>query len=441
MNIFKRALINIGANKGKTLLLFVIFFTSMFAITMNNIVNETYDKLLEEAFPDGDVPLYVQPNFSMSVLGGAKGGWEEQKTITKEMYDEMANLDTVSRVEKSMNTYVNNVDFEMVEGAYDSSIAIQFADDQKSFELSEGVTYDFDPTTYATSERPIVLNDELLELNNLSVGDKITFDFSSSTYNSDGQMMSIDELKAVEYTIVGSYHFEPTPEMIAQEQKWAEEYNQEPDLSFAYYKMSAYMPIKNADELIQIIDENGGDSTQTVYTNYTIYVTELSQISKFKEEAKKIAGFELDIDVNYWLQSDTDFSALESILQARYTIERVFVLLIVVVGIMLVIIAIILIRGRRKEIGILIALGERRKNVYFQMVFEQILIMLVATFTAFPTATIALRRIANTYASVDLPLVISPLFISLLAGLAIVLVSTLIPAIYTMRVNPKKILL
>ncbi|WOO86475.1 ABC transporter permease [Mollicutes bacterium LVI A0039] len=445
MNIFKRALINIVANKGKTLLLLVIFLTSMFAITMTSIVNETYDKLLAEAFPNGDIPVEVIPAMPKSRLAAMRYDWSEEKKITQEMYDEIGKLPSISRVEERMSSFINLENYEVADNSTEKAATINFTNDVGSYTEESGYKLDYDTNLYSTEERAVIVSDEFLDNNNLSVGDKITLNLNPSSLISSGGLDDVDELKAMEYTVVGTFEFEPTQQMIDRENQWAEKYDYEPDLDFTYLENSFIMPTKNAEEIKTIAANNGADDSEgpsIITTTNLIYIKSLSELSDFKSEVKKITGFDVDVDVSF--ESDdpnTDFTALQSIIMARNTIQNVFIMLISVVVVMLIIIAIILVRGRRKEIGILVALGERRRNIYFQIVFEQTIVMVISTLVAFPIANIVIRQVANKFGAVQLPFVIAPLFIAIVAGFAIVIVSTLIPAIYTLRVNPKKILL
>lgn len=441
MNIFKRAVISVWANKGKTLLLFVMFLVTMLTFTSKFMVEGMYNSLLKEAFPDGRVPVEVWPEPERTTFGGRMYS-DESPTVTDEMYQEFTKLDSVAEADKDYYGTFFTTDYQF-ENSNITSAEVRFIDNIKETD-DDGYTYDYDADLYKSLENPIIVNDKFLDKNELSVGDKLTFNLNINEY-SDGET-DIEDFYEKEYVIVGTYSFEPTQEMIDQEMEWAEEYGGEPDLDFSYYYNTFFMPKEAARQIENKLIEEGYEVEDSIlWVSRTLFLKDAAEIKNFEKEVEKITGFGVDVSLNIYGQSQDEITDVqETVMQLSWTIMMInqfLTIIVVVVSILIMIIAIMLVRSRRKELGILIALGERRSKVYLQLVIEQLVVVLTTTIVSYPLVYILLKTYATNADIGDLPFVLLPILPTIGAGIVLVLFSTLIPAIYTLRLNPKKILL
>lgn len=439
MNKFERALIYVMANKGKSALVFIIFFVTMAAVSTGYLSKKMYDNTLEDTFADGTVPVYLNFAYPETMMGDLTNDWRNDANISNQNYYDIAELEQVdsSDISMSSNIYLEDLVLPDASRSYGlDALSVSYVDDPKdavSSYYSDAYTFDYDKDEYKGEENTIILNDQLLEVNDLKVGDTITLDMNSSYIDTE----PIEELNAVEFTIVGSYSVEPTQEMIDKEKSDAETYDYEPDLDFGYLYTDAYMPNKVGVDLINTYNQNGQNGDDAIWTNGTYNLTSLDVVDSFKADAEAITGF--PIKVQYSTDSDA-MEGLELIEYIKDFIKYFLVAGIVVVVVLLTVIITLFIRGRKKELGILVALGESKKNIFIQLVTEQAIILAAATILSYPICFITLQIAANKFAFSS-SFAIMPLIYSILTGIVIVALITIIPTIYTLRLKPKKILL
>lgn len=438
MNKFKRALIYVMANKGKTALVFIIFFVTMAAVSTGYISKKMYDNTLKDTFADGTVEVYLNPDYPDTMMEDLTYSWQNYMDLTSQNYYDIAELEQVDSSNIAMESSIDLGDFNLPDAVksdgYDS-LSVNYTDDPEGSITydKEAYTFDYDKEQYKGIDNPVILNDEMLEENDLEVGDTITLNMN--TIHSDTK--PIEELEALEFEVVGSYSVEPTDEMINREKEDAEKYNYEPDLSFAYLLTNVYMPRQVGADLIDAFNQNGQNGDNAIWTNGTFNLTSLGVADDFKADAEAITGFPLELEYSTDSEAMGGLSLIESI---KDFIRYFLVAGIIVVIVLLTVIITLFIRGRKKELGILVALGETKKNIFIQLVTEQAIILAIATIISYPICFIALQIAANKFAfSSSFSLL--PLIYSILTGIVIVALITIIPTIYTLRLKPKKILL
>lgn len=438
MNKFKRALIYVMSNKGKTALVFIIFFVTMAAVSTGFISKKMYDNTLQDTFADGTVPVYLQPDYPDTMMEDLTYDWNNNQNLSSQNYYDIADLEQVDSSDISMESDIDPGDLDMTDAAKSygtDTFSVTYTDDPEgSIDYGkEAYTFDYDKDVYRGEENTVILNSEVLEINDLEVGDTIALNVNAAY--SDTQ--PLEDLEAVEFTIAGSYSAEPTEDMIAREKEDAETYGYEPDLSFGYLYNEVFMPHQVGVDLIDVYDQSGQNGDNGIWTNGTFNLTSLDVADSFKANAEAITGFPLKLIYT----SDSDAAdGLYLIESIKEFIGYFLVAGIVVVVVLLTVIITLFIRGRKKELGILVALGETKKNIFIQLVTEQAIILATATVISYPICFIVLQIAANKFAFSS-SFSILPLIYSILTGVIIVSLITIIPTIYTLRLKPKKILL
>lgn len=433
MNLFKRGLVSTKANIGRTLLLSLIFITVMIAINAVVLAGAQYERIQKKLFSEGEVPVSVEMETPTSMLSSLTYNWEDYKEISPEQSAKLGELETVESVQKSAYQTVNTEDVKLEDGL-DEGIYVEYMDNL-SIE-DDAIKLNIDQAEYS-NKSGVVINDEVLESNGLSVGDMISINFNDPYGETD-----IEELKNIEVPIVGTFTVEITQEMIDQETQSAEQYGYEPDLSFSYYYSSVYMPMSYADMVSEIAISDGGEnSEQLIYFNYIYNLQSLDSVKQFKADAEEVIGVPLNVQIRPQEANEMVdiFYTFESY---KWLVLPIIKAVIAILSILLIVILTIIVRGRRKEIGILVALGEKRWKIYVQMLVEQLTLMVVATLISYPAVSLILVRIVTSLSGdAELDILVLPLLVSIGFGAILVFVATLIPAVYTMKVSPKKILL
>lgn len=314
---------------------------------------------------------------------------------------------------------------------------------QESFENGKSKIIDGKPITEQMKDQNVALMEKrLAELNNLKVGDKV-------------KVQSGDKKETLEVEIIGIY--ETNEQAMGQ---------QAPPIMDPANKL--YMPHSTMKKLE--IDQ-GISSIQVVY-----FLKDPQNIEAFKEEAKKS-----DIDFNYY-KLDAHDSLYKQMIGPIENISSTSQMIIYIVSIagaiILGLIIMLSIKARRKEMGILLSIGEKKWKLMAQFVVEVVCIAILAFGLSITTGAKISQFIGNNLLSSEIATAgeetntsqngtvmvagpggtvqnqkedpIDKINVSVTGedvgkmggiGLAIAILATLLPALSILRLNPKQILL
>ena len=314
---------------------------------------------------------------------------------------------------------------------------------QESFKNGKSKIIDGKPITEQMKDQNVALMEKrLAELNNLKVGDKV-------------KVQSGDKKETLEVEIIGIY--ETNEQAMGQ---------QAPPIMDPANKL--YMPHSTMKKLE--IDQ-GISSIQVVY-----FLKDPQNIEAFKEEAKKS-----DIDFNYY-KLDAHDSLYKQMIGPIENISSTSQMIIYIVSIagaiILGLIIMLSIKARRKEMGILLSIGEKKWKLMAQFVVEVVCIAILAFGLSITTGAKISQFIGNNLLSSEIATAgeetntpqngtvmvagpggtvqnqkedpIDKINVSVTGedvgkmggiGLAIAILATLLPALSILRLNPKQILL
>lgn len=214
---------------------------------------------------------------------------------------------------------------------------------QESFKNGKSKIIDGKPITEQMKDQNVALMEKrLAELNNLKVGDKVT-------------VQSGDKKETLEVEIIGIY--ETNEQAMGQ---------QAPPIMDPANKL--YMPHSTMKKLE--VDQ-GISSVQVVY-----FLNDPQYIDAFKKEAKKS-----NIDFNYY-KLDAHDSLYKQMIGPIENISSTSQMIIYIVSIagaiILGLIIMLSIKGRRKEMGILLSIGEKKWKLMAQFVIEVVCVAILA---------------------------------------------------------------
>ncbi|MCQ6567448.1 ABC transporter permease [Bacillus mycoides] len=473
MNFMKRAILSMKKRVGTSLILMVVFLIVtnlvLAGFTIQNASKKAadaarkklgadvtlsldFDKLGQQARETGEMPnppklntkeadqlaksKYVKDyNYITSTLGisdglklvGASEGEEEGKG--------KAGMAAVRGGSGSGTEIDMNSSF-MIEGVRKTAL-------QESFKNGKSKIIDGKPITEQMKDQNVALMEKrLAELNNLKVGDKV-------------KVQSGDKKETLEVEIIGIY--ETNEQAMGQ---------QAPPIMDPANKL--YMPHSTMKKLE--IDQ-GISSIQVVY-----FLKDPQNIEAFKEEAKKS-----DIDFNYY-KLDAHDSLYKQMIGPIENISSTSQMIIYIVSIagaiILGLIIMLSIKARRKEMGILLSIGEKKWKLMAQFVVEVVCIAILAFGLSITTGAKISQFIGNNLLSSEIATAgeetntsqngtvmvagpggtvqnqkedpIDKINVSVTGedvgkmggiGLAIAILATLLPALSILRLNPKQILL
>ncbi|PHA04303.1 ABC transporter permease [Bacillus wiedmannii] len=473
MNFMKRAILSMKKRIGTSLILMAVFLIVtnlvLSGFTIQNASKKAadaarkklgadvtlsldFDKLGQQARETGEMPNppklntkeadqlakskyvkdynYITSTFGISdglKLVGASEGEEEGKG--------KAGMAAVRGGSGSGTEIDMNSSF-MIEGVRKTAL-------QESFKNGKSKIIDGKPITEQMKDQNVALMEKrLAELNNLKVGDKV-------------KVQSGDKKETLEVEIIGIY--ETNEQAMGQ---------QAPPIMDPANKL--YMPHSTMKKLE--IDQ-GISSIQVVY-----FLKDPQNIEAFKEEAKKS-----DIDFNYY-KLDAHDSLYKQMIGPIENISSTSQMIIYIVSIagaiILGLIIMLSIKARRKEMGILLSIGEKKWKLMAQFVVEVVCIAILAFGLSITTGAKISQSIGNNLLSSEIATAgeetntsqngtvmvagpggtvqnqkedpIDKINVSVTGedvgkmggiGLAIAILATLLPALSILRLNPKQILL
>ncbi|WIG25116.1 ABC transporter permease [Bacillus toyonensis] len=473
MNFMKRAILSMKKRVGTSLILMTVFLIVtnlvLAGFTIQNASKKAadaarkklgadvtlsldFDKLGQQAQETGEMPNppklntkeadqlakskyvkdynYISNTFGISdglKLVGASEGEEEGKG--------KAGMAAVRGGSSSGTEIDMNASF-MIEGVRKTAL-------QESFKNGKSKIIDGKPITEQMKDQNVALMEKrLAELNNLKVGDKV-------------KVQSGDKKETLEVEIIGIY--ETNEQAMGQ---------QAPPIMDPANKL--YMPHSTMKKFE--VDQ-GISSIQVVY-----FLKDPQNIEAFKKEAKKSK-----INFNYY-KLDAHDSLYKQMIGPIENISSTSQMIIYIVSIagaiILGLIIMLSIKGRRKEMGILLSIGEKKWKLMAQFVVEVVCIAILAFGLSITTGAKVSQYIGDNLLSSEVATAseetnnpqngtvmmsgpggtvqnqkedpIDKIDVSVTGedvgkmggiGLAIAILATLLPALSILRLNPKQILL
>ncbi|MED2915222.1 ABC transporter permease [Bacillus thuringiensis] len=315
---------------------------------------------------------------------------------------------------------------------------------QESFKNGKSKIVDGKPITEQMQDQNVALMEKrLAEQNNLKVGDKV-------------KVQSGDKKETLEVEIIGIYETNEQP--MGQ--------NAPPMMNPAN---KLYMPYSTLKKLET--DEGMSSSIQVVYL-----LNDPQYIDAFKKEAKKS-----DIDFNYFKldAQDSLYKQMIGPIENIASTSQMIIYMVSIAGaIILGLIIMLSIKARRKEMGILLSIGEKKWKLMAQFVVEVVCIAILAFGLSLTTGTKVSQFVGDNLLSSEIATAseekddsqngsvmmvgaggtlqdqkeepIDKIDVSVTGedvgkmggmGLAIAILATLLPALSILRLNPKQILL
>ncbi len=423
------------------------------------------------AYPDDSGLDYVHLNNSAEENSG--GG---QSCYT----DENGNSKCVEYVEP---TYLIKTNY------FPSMIEIEDGD----YKISEGRFYNQEEID--NSEKVCLVSKAFAEHNNLKVGDSISFLLNSAGDISmmyDEDMGVTTEDYTLELSIIGIYEHNQTITPDTQGYDYLSPY-QNPDNTILVpgttYRAAAiplqqkifdYYKIKNPDDTYYQDDSNRPSIEnlgQVTLNSVTLLLKDPLEVDQFAADYKDKLGDYKTINVD-----NTEFNKLAKPLDTLTMYANFIVWLVVINAVVIItLITALTLKTREYEIGVLLSLGASKFKVVAQFFVELALVALLGFTLSIGTGSLLANKVGQTVLQYQIssngldedsddnnifyyddiyssdyssdvslddivsnynvsisPLIIAEIYI---VGLAIVLISILIPSMMIMRFNPKKILM
>ncbi|SCV39926.1 ABC transporter membrane-spanning permease, Pep export, Vex3 [Bacillus subtilis] len=394
MNFIKRAFWNMKAKKGKTLLQLFVFTVICVFVLSGLTIQSAAQKSSELARQElgGSVTLQVdrQKQMEKQQDSGEKRSFESTP-ITVSDANKLAALDHVKSYNYITSASANAGNFDAIESSSSSSSdssssssssnaknsqgGLQMVQADLSIEgvISTALVDDFsDGDSKITDGRAItksdvgkkvtVINETLAEENDVSIGDSITIESAT------------DEDTTVKLKIVGIYKTTSSGDDQAQNFSFLNPYNK------LYTPYTATAALK-------------GDDYQNTIDSAVYYMDDAKNMDSFVKAAKKTS---IDFDTYTLNTNDQLYQQMVGPIENVASFSKNVVYLVSVAGaVILGLIVMMSIRERKYEMGVLMAIGEKRWKLIGQFLTEILIVAVIAIGLASVTGNLVANQLGN----------------------------------------------
>lgn len=417
MNLGIRAILYTVRKWKKTLLLFCLLLSITTLVLSGLAVSDAQDEQAEELRGITGASFTVERDISM---GGWTNGYSTQKFLTETIIQEIATADGIAGYDASLITlpqFFNGDGKALVTeknfsyycyGSYNSQYHELFSSGR--FELVEGTHITDDVTNGCLISR------QLADRNGLKIGDIVT-----------GIYYPENNTPAVDMKIIGIF------DIVADKEDQINIYD---DASYYDFSNYVFCSMQASENLIKGWGEDGDGISEAYY-----YVTDAAQLENVIKRVQGISAINWN---NYKITvNDEVYQNISDSLSDTGTLITMLIIVITVVStVLIILIQLMSIRSRKKEIGILLAVGIAKPVVILQYAIETGLTAIVA----FPLAYLFSMQFAGMFGKLFNKVaenVVVTLWhfavVSILGGILLI-VAVLISCIPVMRLKPKTIL-
>lgn len=417
MNLGIRAILYTVRKWKKTLLIFCLLLSITTLVLSGLAIVDAQEEQAEEVRGTTGASFTVERDIS---TGGWTSGYSTQEFMTDDMIKEIAAVDGIAGYDASLITlprFFNDKGeaFVTVEnfsyycyGSYNSQYHELFLSGR--FELVEGkhITDDM--------SNGVIISKELADRNNLKVGDTVT-----------GIYYPENNTPAVDMEIVGLF------DIVADKDDAVNMYD---DSSYYDYSNYVFCSMEAAKGLIKGCGEDGDGISEAYY-----YVSDAAQLDSVIKEVQGISSVNWN---NYKITSNDEvYQNISSSLSDTGTLVTTLIVVITVVSVVLIILILSMsVRSRKREMGILLAVGIAKPSVILQYILETALIAVVA----FPLAYLSSRQVAGAigtlFGKAAENVVVTPQHFAMVAviGGILLIIAVIVSCIPALRFKPKQIL-
>ena len=417
MNLGIRAILYTVRKWKKTLLIFCLLLSITTLVLSGLAIADAQEEQTEEVRGTTGASFTVERDIS---TGGWTSGYSTQEFMTDDMIKEIAAVDGIEGYDASLITlpkFFNDKGEEFVTvenysyycyGSYNSQYHELFLSGR--FELVEGkhITDDMSDG--------VIISKQLADRNGLKVGDTVT-----------GIYYPENNTPAVDMEIVGLF------DIVADKDDAVNMYD---DASYYDYSNYVFCSMEAAEGLIKGWGEDGEGISEAYY-----YVSDAAQLDSIIKEVQSISSINWN---NYKITSNDEvYQNISSSLSDTGTLITTLIVVITVVSMVLIILILSMsVRSRKREMGILLAVGIAKPAVILQYILETALIAVVA----FPLAYLSSRQVAGAigtlFGKAAENVVVTPQHFALVAvaGGILLIIAVIVSCIPALCFKPKQIL-
>ena len=420
MNLGKRAVLHTARKWKKTLLLFCLLLFITTLVLSGLAIADAQEEQAEELRGTTGASFTVDRNLSTGGWASdSDGTYSTQELITMDMIQKIASVEGITGYDASNGGVPTLYDEEgnnlslspdgfayYAYGAYNSEFNSLFVSGR--FELVEGSHITEDITD------GVILSRESVEKNGLKIGDKIT-GVINPAYNDP----------EVEMELIGVF------DIVADKDDAVNMYD-----ASTYWGYNQYAFCSNS--VMEALAVNySDDGIESAF----FYVEDAAQLDNVIKNVQRIDSINWD---NFIITANDEvYQNISSALSDTNTLVTTLIVVITVVSMVLITLILSMsIRSRKRETGILLAVGIAKPAVILQYALETMLIAIVA----FPLAYLSSKQVAGAlgtlFGKTAANVIVTPqhfMMVAIVGGI-LLLAAVLVSSISAMRLKPKQIL-
>lgn len=418
MNLGIRAILYTVRKWKKTLLIFCLLLSITTLVLSGLAIADAQEEQTEEVRGTTGASFTVERNLSTGGWSnGSDGTYSTQEFISEDMIKEIASVDGIAGYDASF--ILMPFFYDETGKALPATIYSFFTYGTLNSEYSElflSGRFELVEGSHITDEMTngIIISRELAEDNGLKIGDMIT-----------GVCYPENNTPEVEMELVGIF------DVVADKDDQVNMYD-----ASSYFDYSDYT-FCSMGAMDKMVEGWGDDEIEEAY----FYVSDAAQLDNVIEEVKKISSINWN---NFNITANDEvYQNISSSLSDTGTLITTLIIVITVVSMVLIILILSMsVRSRKREMGILLAVGIAKPSVILQYVLETALIAVVA----FPLAYLSSRQVAGTlgtlFGKAAENVVVTSQHFALVAvvGSILLIIAIMVSCIPALRFKPKQIL-
>ena len=410
----------------KTMLIFCLLLSIATLVLSGLAIADAQEEQAEEVRGTTGASFTVERNVSTGGWSSGSGGsYSTQEYLTADMMEKIAEVDGIKGYNASIRTILclsdsNGNWLEQMKPTGHAMVDCQFYSygcinsEYHSLFLSGALVMCEGRGIDTSIDNGIVISKEMAEKHGLKVGD--TIQAVNNPLSSD---------KTRELKIIGLF------EIVADKTDEKNNYN---EASYYDYANNAFVGEAAMKDLLENYADVG-------YAAADFFVTDPKQLEVIIQQVQNIDSINWN---NFQIiANDEVYQNISASLSNTGTLITTLIIVVTVVSMILIIVILSMsIRGRKRETGILLAVGIVKPAVILQYVLETLLIAVVA----FPLAYLSSKQVARTlgtlFGKAAENVIVTPehfMLVAIVGGILLV-AAVLVSSISTMRLKPKQIL-
>ncbi len=482
MNYLKRAWLSVTRRKGKSLLLFTIIFilgnVIAGAVSIQQATTTAEKKVKSQMGATATIQLDYQNMTDTS----------EAQALSKDIVTQVGELSYVKYYDYVLMSSVGSETLEEyipsffeenesgISGIKNFIFNLRGVQSSKVLPLEEGEISLVDGRNFTDEEASsgaevALISKELAEKNNLNVGDTATL-----TYYEVDSIGEVTGQTDYPVEVIGIYQnktsSKTTSDSSAQNEadEWERAYNEQAAINRIFVPNKIIEEIRKKEVRTYMPEATDEEIAEQIAIGEPLYVLKNPEdVDKFKEEAQPL------LPENYVIFASSDtYDSIAAPIQSMSKLAG-YVLIVAIIATVTIITLVVLLflRDRKHELGIYLSLGEAKWKVVAQTLVEVFVIAFAALSLSVVTGNLTASAISDTLIESqtnqndqtnEITYVYSPeltsdatlddvleeyeitlsagyILIMYAIGLGTVLVATIIPTAYIVRLNPKRIMM